>query len=139
MLNDYSKQPQDTRYDRVISPPFSTSNIPKVFVRCSISHYNIKVTCHWYDKEFTCWRWKDDLVNPVSGYNPRLAFDFFKNVLIIQWIFLCTHGCSTHKERALSVNIKIAFRRWRETHYHSFYHTQVPVLVGLWITWIVKY
>ena len=105
MLNNYSKQPQDTRYDITISPPSATSNIPRVFVRCPISHYNIKITCHQHDKEFTCWRWTHNLVNSVSGYNPRVAYNLFGNVLIIQQIYLCIHGCSIHKERPLSVNI----------------------------------
>lgn len=69
-------------------------------------------------KEFTYWRRTDDLVNPVSGYKPRVAYDLFGNVLIIQGIYLCTHGCSTHKEHALSVDIINSL-------------TEVPVLVGL--------
>ena len=32
LLKDYSKEPQNTRFDGIISPPSSTRNIPKVFV-----------------------------------------------------------------------------------------------------------
>ena len=87
LLKDYSKEPQNTRFDGIISPPSSTRNISKVFVWCPISHYDLKITCHRHNKVFAGWRWTDDFVNPVSGYNPRMAYYLFGNVLIIQRIY----------------------------------------------------
>ena len=105
LLKDYSKQPQDTRHGGIISPSSATSKIPNDFVWCRISHYNVKITCHRHSREFACWKWTDDLVNPVSGHNPTVVYDIFGNMFITQRIYLCTHGCSSDKERALSVDI----------------------------------
>lgn len=105
LMKEYAKQPQDTKFDGIIHPPSAMSNMLRVFIWCPVSQYNVMITCPCHNKQLSCWKWTDDLVNPISGYHPRVAYGLFGNVLIIQRIYLCRHGCSTHEERALSVKI----------------------------------
>ena len=76
-------------------------------------------------------RWTHDLVNPVSGYNSRVAYDLFENVLMIQQIYLCTHGCSTHKEHALSVYILNSLPQVRRN--------ALPFILSHTTAWLVDY
>jgi len=105
LLNEYEQYPTNCKYDNIVHPPYGDSILPKLFFWCPTSHYSIELNCPIHNILMKPGMWTDDLVTPNSVKNPRLMFDMFGNVVLIQRYYNCNpendkshRYCSTDQE-----------------------------------------
>ena len=86
LITDFEQNPNDGRYDHIIL----TSNencivIPKVFIWCPITHFQLQLLCPIHNAHLVCEKWTSVLAKE-SYLNPRLAYDLGGNVIFVQFV-----------------------------------------------------
>ena len=106
LITDFEQNPNDGRYDHIIL----TSNencivIPKVFIWCPITHFQLQLLCPIHNAHLVCEKWTSVLAKE-SYLNPRLAYDLGGNVIFVQRIYGCVSstGSSLPKHTYLSAS-----------------------------------
>jgi hypothetical protein len=77
--------------------------LPKVFIWCPISHYQLKLLCPVHNTELVCKQWTS-VLSKESHWNPRLVYDLGGNVIFVQRCYECMapRGSSWPKHSFLS-------------------------------------
>ena len=99
LVDEFKENPASRCFDNIIPPPRTGKNIedffyPKIFIWCSIDHYGLEVMCPVHVLKTGCFT---DEVEKKSPRNPRIAYDLFGNVLVIQRHYICCHKGISHR------------------------------------------
>ena len=95
LVDEFKENPASRRFDNIIPPPRTGKNIedffyPNIFIWCPTDHYGVEVMCpeHGCFLKTGCFT---DEVEMKSPRNPRIGYDLFGNVLVIQRHYICCH------------------------------------------------
>lgn len=109
----FNKDPRSPQFYNVVHPPASPIGktqggflLPKVLLWSPQEQYNactLKCPIHT-DVVLRPWQWTNNL-NGDKEKRPRLIYDLFGNIILVQRIYLCMQGRKTHKIIATSPDL----------------------------------
>ena len=105
LVDEFKENPASRRFD--IIPLLRTGRsiedifYPQIFIWCPIDHYGLEVMCpvHGCVLKTGCFT---DQVEKKSPRNPRIGYDLFENVLVIQRHYICCHKKISHRYLSVS-------------------------------------
>lgn len=108
LIKEFKTDPRSSRYDSFIISPRHGNEVqdfllPKVFIWCPMQHYGLRILCPLHNSPLTAGFFTDEL-QKKGPRNPRLVYDLRGNVLLIQRLYICTHG-EKHKYFSASLSI----------------------------------
>ena len=112
LTESFDKDASDPRFSSIIIPPAVMMGrrqvvFPKVFLWSPHERYSAicKPKCPTHKHvALTPWQWTTSL-DSDKGKRPRLIYDLFGNILLVQRIYLCCQGRKTHKIFASSPDL----------------------------------
>lgn len=109
LIAEFKTDPRSRGYDNVIIPPRFGDGVndfllPKVSIWCPMQHYGLDILCPLHNLPLSAGFFTDEL-QKKGPRNPRLVYDLRGNVLLIQRLYMCTHGGMKHKYFSASLSI----------------------------------
>lgn len=109
--NDFEKDPRNPRFCGIILPPMSFSGqtqdqflLPKVFLWSPQEQYGYQLVCPVHGSSLRPWQWLNDL-SEKKGKRPRMVYDLFGNIFLVQRIYICIQGKMSHKIHAATQDL----------------------------------
>ncbi|XP_032218510.1 uncharacterized protein LOC5518042, partial [Nematostella vectensis] len=96
-LDEFEKNPRHPRYYFCIQPSFEDAIlVPKMFIWCPMHHFGAVILCpdHKCRMRFHAWTSKTKTRNFEE---PRLVYDLFGNIILVQAIYKCPHSLENRK------------------------------------------
>lgn len=103
---EFDKNPRDSKFTSIITPPVCLTAsrkgkflLPKVFIWSPCEQFaDLKIECPAHNGVMLKpWQWAKDVRNKQRGKVPRMVYDLYGNVILIQKIYVCVRGRSCHK------------------------------------------
>lgn len=111
IIENFEKDPMNTRFQSVLLPPTIFSGkrqeevlLPKVLLWSPQEQFNCKIVCPVHKSPLRPWQWHKDLTNK-KGKRPRMVYDLFGNILLVQRIYSCILGRKVHKIQAATPDL----------------------------------
>ena len=73
--------------------------------------YDFPMKCPVHRTVLRPWRWTSDF-SGNKGKRPRLIYDLFGNIILVQRMYLCVQGRVTHQMTATSPDLMNLFPSW---------------------------
>ena len=118
LIVEFEKDYSNERFHSVILPPISPVGktqaeflLPKVLLWSPKEQYNCHINCPVHNTPMKPWQWTSDL-SGKKGKRPRLIYDLFGNIILVQRLYICIRGRKTHKVTATSPDLMSTLPAW---------------------------